>query len=185
MSTIIIYAHPYRKSFNKAILDNVTDRLASIGESYTVADLYADGFNPAFSESELSQFNSGVSPDPLVRKYQSMLSGANKAIFIFPIWWSEAPAMLKGFIDKVMTPGFGYHESESGLTPGLDIARTLVVSTSAAPTEVFAPYFDGYFVSNVLSAIGFNNVEWLNCPGMGSNTLEERQSFISKVLDRL
>ena len=181
--TAVIYAHPYGKSFNHAILEAMQTRL---GDACEVIDLYADGFNPVYRPERLALFSRGEYLDPIVEKYQGILRRAGQVVFLFPIWWGEAPAVVKGFFDKVMLPGFGYKVSPEGrMLPGLDIARTLIVTTSEAPTEVFRPYFEGYFIPMALTTIGFNGAEWHNCPGMTSGTRQQREDFISKIVDLL
>lgn len=177
----VIYAHPYDKSFNRAILDTVTAKLSADAVSYEVLDLYRDGFNPVYRPEELALFSKGQYLDPLVEKYQNALRGATEVVFIFPIWWGEAPAVVKGFFDKVMLPGFGYRVEGGRMVPGLNVGKTLVISTSEAPTEVFAPYFEGYLIPMALTTIGFNGVRWLNCPGMTTGTADERSAFLRTV----
>lgn len=50
MKTLIIYCHPYEKSFNHAILETVKDNLRSKKIDYQVIDLYADNFNPTYDK---------------------------------------------------------------------------------------------------------------------------------------
>ena len=83
--TTIIYAHPYEQSFNHAILQRVRELLESKGEAYKLIDLYADGFNPAYTKEELALFNQGKALDPLVLHYQEILKKTDRLIFIFPI----------------------------------------------------------------------------------------------------
>lgn len=64
--TTIIYAHPYEKSFNHAILERVQALLDAKGQAYQLIDLYADGFNPVFTKEELALFAEGKALDPLV-----------------------------------------------------------------------------------------------------------------------
>lgn len=180
--TTIIYAHPYDQSFNKAILDAVTATISAKGDEADVLDLYKDGFNPVYRPEELALFSKGEFLDPLVRKYQDSLRKANRVIFIFPVWWNECPAIVKGFFDKVMLPGFGYKMKEGKMTPVLDIRESYVITTSEAPTEIFAPYFADYFIPMSLNTVGFKNGKWMNCPGMTSGTYEERQQFIADVI---
>lgn len=182
--TLIIYAHPYGKSFNAALLNEMCKALTLKGEDVKVIDLYGDGFNPVFTTAELALFSRGESSDPLVKRYQEDLCHADRVIFQFPIWWGEPPAILKGFFDKVMLPGFGYVKRDGKLMPGLDIKRTLVVTTSEAPTFVFEDYFK-YFKMMYLDTIGFNNYTWMNCPGMSTGTLEERRKFMADVVNAL
>ena len=81
----IVFSHPYSKSFNKAILDNIVQKLDEIKEKYTIIDLNKDGFNPVMTEEELSLYSQGKSVDPLVLKYQKILKNTDELILVFPI----------------------------------------------------------------------------------------------------
>lgn len=183
--TAIIYAHPYDKSFNHAILRNLEEKLSADHREYAVIDLYADGFNPVYRPEELALFSQGKYLDPLIENYHDILRRATQVVFIFPIWWGEAPAIVKGFFDKVMLPGFGYRIEDGRMVPGLDVDRTLVISTSEAPTEAFKTYFEGYFIPSALTTIGFGNAKWMNCPGMTTGTLAQRQEFLRETAEWL
>lgn len=102
MNTLIIYAHPYEKSFNHAIFEKVKQDLTKKHKGFDVIDLYKDCFNPVYTTEELALFKDGKTTDKLVSQYQEKISNADEVIFIFPIWWNDTPAMIKGFIDKVM-----------------------------------------------------------------------------------
>jgi len=131
--TTIIYAHPYEKSFNHAILERVQALLDAKGQEYRLIDLYADGFNPVYTKEELALFREGKALDPLVLQYQEALKDSKRLIFIFPIWWADMPAIVKGFLDKVLLRTFAYMENRVGLLEGrLDIDEALVISTSTA-----------------------------------------------------
>ncbi len=65
-------------------------------------DLYHDQFNSVHSKEELQYFSEGKAVDPLVISYQQQLKKTSHLILIFPIWWYDLPAILKGFFDKVM-----------------------------------------------------------------------------------
>lgn len=97
MLTTIIYAHPYDKSFNHAILQTVIQKLKKQGQAYQVLDLYADGFNPVYKAEELALFSKGEAVDPLVQHYQEVLgkkvltfltSSASLLIVFNIIYWS-------------------------------------------------------------------------------------------------
>ena len=113
--TLIIYAHPYDGSFNRAILEAATSALDKAGKPYDVVDLYADGFDPRYTAEELALFAEGGTLDPLVSHYQKLIEGASRIIFICPIWWSEVPAIVKGFVDKIMKQRWAYHATTSGV----------------------------------------------------------------------
>ena len=56
-----------------------------------------------------------LSTVPDMEKYRNLITWADQIIFIYPIWWSGMPAMLKGFIDRVFTAGFAYSYGKEGL----------------------------------------------------------------------
>lgn len=130
MKTLIIYAHPYDKSFNHAIFTKVQQILKARKEEFSAIDLYWDNFNPAYDARELSLFKAGKTSDPNVKKYQKLLKEANRLIFIFPVWWNDTPAIIKGFIDKVMKKQFAYNVGATGVIGHLkNIQRVEVMTT--------------------------------------------------------
>lgn len=178
----IILAHPWHGSFNKAILDTVTKKLDTDNKPYQIIDLNKDNFNPVLTESDLALYSKGQSKDPLVKKYQDMLKASNEAIFIFPVWWMNVPAILKGFFDKVFLFGFAYNY-EGGWNPLLNINRTTVITTSEQETANFKNAGDPIqdIINNTLSGVGISNATWLNCDKITSGTDEHRKSFLKKV----
>lgn len=102
-SAVIIYAHPDEQSFNAAILNTVAGQLNKAGQQYTVIDLYREGYNPVLSKEEIK----GEVSDQ-TKHYQQQIRNATDIIFIFPVWWFRAPAILEGFIDKTFIPKFAY-----------------------------------------------------------------------------
>lgn len=100
---LIIYAHPDEKSFNHAVLQTVTEVFIKHKTEFTTLDLYKDGFNPVLSLEELK----GESRDATL-KYRELITRATSLVFIFPVWWFRAPAIMEGFFDKVFVPGFAY-----------------------------------------------------------------------------
>lgn len=100
---LIIYAHPNQESFNCAIKNIIIATLETVNVSYRVIDLYAVNYNPVLS---LSEMNGKVSSETI--NYQKLISESTDIIFIFPVFWFRAPAILEGFLDKVFVPGFAY-----------------------------------------------------------------------------
>lgn len=182
----IVYAHPYDKSFNHAILQAVTKELSDNGRSYNVINLYDENFNPVLGVNDLALFSKGQTTDQLVRNYQKILQQTNEIIFIFPIWWGMMPAILKGFIDKTFLKGEIYDTSPEGLMlPCLSIDKTTVITTSQQETAVIAPFIEGYFGPLVLNTVGMNNLHWHNCPRTATGSPAHRQEFLAEVLKEL
>ncbi|OBY54230.1 NAD(P)H-dependent oxidoreductase [Aggregatibacter aphrophilus] len=188
--TTIIYAHPYEQSFNHAILQRVRELLESKGEAYKLIDLYADGFNPAYTKEELALFNQGKALDPLVLHYQEILKKTDRLIFIFPIWWADMPAIVKGFEDKVFLKTLAYNPTPTGIKGCLtQIREAVIITTSTAPTW-YLKFFCGNvigktMIGHTLKGIGVGSGRWINFGGMDKSTAQARQSFLDKLSGKL
>ncbi len=186
MNTTILLAHPWHGSFNKAIFDTVTGKLANLHKPYQIIDLNKDGFNPVMTEKELALFSRGQFSDPLVGKYQKMLADTDELVVIFPIWWGDSPAILKGFIDKVMLKGFAYEQGASGLIGKLThIKKGYVITTSETPTFVYKEHLgnpiDSIFLKIILQSIGVKNNVWINKDMVFSGGQESRVAFLKEI----
>ncbi|GAA1623628.1 NAD(P)H-dependent oxidoreductase [Actinoplanes couchii] len=116
-----MYAHPSPSSFTREVLDAFVSGLPS----YTVSDLYASGFSPVMTAAE---YAGAVPPD--VRAEQELLDAADTWAFVYPVWWADCPAILKGWFDRVLTVGWAYKPMR------LNVAtRALVLCTAGHPTE--------------------------------------------------
>ncbi len=176
----IVFSHPWHGSFNKAILDTITAKLASENKEFQVIDLHKDGFNPVFSEAELGVYNEGKALDPLIIKYQGHISITERIIFIFPNWWNTIPAILKGFFDKVLLKDFAFNY-EGGFNPLLSIDKTLVITTSEHPSANFDYFINHCFAEDMLASVGIKNMQWLSCTGTSKGGDEKRKEFLRKV----
>lgn len=188
--TLIIYAHPYEKSFNHAILEKVQILLEKKGEAYELIDLYKDGFNPAYTKEELALFNQGQALDPLVIRYQEALKTCDRLVMIFPIWWADMPAIVKGFEDKVFLKNKIYEETKSRQLVGrlTNIKEVLVITTSAAPT-FYLRFFCGDVIKKAMlghtfKAVGVSRRRWLNFGNISHSTTKQRENFLDKLADR-
>lgn len=179
----IVYAHPYDKSFNHAVLDTLTSGFNLAGKDYQVIDLYADNFNPAFTADSLKLYSRGETADPLARKYLDMLTKTDEIIFVFPIWWGMMPAIVKGFFDKVLLVGkaYKYNAEETLVRAEINIKRTIVLTTSQGDTKYFAPFFTDYLKNRICASTGMSNYEWHNCDKTSKGPEENRLYFLNLV----
>jgi putative NADPH-quinone reductase len=102
--------HPLPSSFSHALAVHAREALASRGHRVVFHDLYAEGFDPVLPPDELSR---GFSFDERVLAHQEDLSGADGLLVVHPDWWGQPPALLKGWLDRVLRPGVAY-EFEGG-----------------------------------------------------------------------
>ncbi|MDR0434083.1 MAG: NAD(P)H-dependent oxidoreductase [Gracilibacteraceae bacterium] len=141
----IIYAHPLEEGISAAARNALTEHLRAIGRPYTLINLHQDGFDPVMTAADRQTFfkGDGKSNYPLARKYQNILKETGHLVFIFPIWFNEQPAIVKGFFERVCLPGFGYGYAENGTAPLLThIKKLTVLTASGAPTEMLVNVFD-------------------------------------------
>jgi NAD(P)H dehydrogenase (quinone) len=134
MKYLIIYAHPNPESFNHAILETISEELKKKKKEFKVRDLYKIGFNPVLSTKDLSAIENGAVPQD-IKKEQNYISKADTLIFIFPIWWSSMPAILKGYIDRVFSLKFAYDITADGVKGLLKGKKAFIVSTTGASKE--------------------------------------------------
>lgn len=189
-NVLVIYAHPYKKSFNHAIKDKVISILKSRGDAVDLIDLYKDGFNPVYSTEELALFSKGKTLDALVSKYQKKLKKAEEVIFIFPIWWSSCPAIVKGFFDKVMKQQFAYKVDAMGVQGLLtNIKYATVITTSTSPTWylkfVCGNFVRGVFIKAMLGQIGIKKACWINCSRVNIVDMPVREKFLKSLEGRI
>lgn len=185
MKTTIIIAHPWDGSFNKAILKEVIERVPN----HYLIDLYKDGFDPVLSEQDLAIYNEGKTTDPLVKKYNEILDDTNRIIFIFPIWWYDMPAILKGFFDKVLLVNSAYGADDRGLAAIRHIRETYLFTTSFASTEDIVEKFgnpiQGMWINATFEMVGFHNGKWSNLGRIESSTEEERKAYLGRIKEIL
>lgn len=102
---LIIYAHPKTRGNGYSILQEVKKQLGR--RKYEVLDLYAMRYDPVLKDEEL--YTAGkkkISKRNL--EIQKKIRKAEGLVFVYPVWWGSMPAILKGFIDRVLTPPFAF-----------------------------------------------------------------------------
>ena len=183
----IIYAHPLEDGMNATIKNALVEHLHKNNHSFHLIDLYNDAFQPAMTAQERQTFFSckGESNDPLVKQYQTMLKESDHLVFIFPIWFFEHPAILKGFLERTCLPGFAYTYTQNGVAPLLThIKKLTVLTTSGAPTEIIKNenVIEGLFINrimhNLVGSGADDNTMWLN---FGPASQEGLDDHITKV----
>lgn len=183
LDTLVVYCHPYELSFNHAVLVAVEEGLVRAGRSFEVCDLYADGFDPVLSAADLALYGQGGSTDALVARYQDQIARARRLVVVCPVWWNDVPALLKGWLDKVMLVGFSWEATGHGLlgTLGERIRSVDVYTTSAEPTERLAAALGSALMEGTFAQLGIGERRWRNFGGMDQSTPESREAWLRAV----
>jgi NAD(P)H dehydrogenase (quinone) len=155
MRIFYIYAHPEPKSFNAALKNTAIDALKEKGHEVKLSDLYAMNFNPVLTASDFPEkknpefFNAfleairasktgAFAPD--IKEEMEKVKWADIIVFQFPIYFTSMPAIMKGWIDRVLAPGFGFNPiTNSAYDTGLFKGKSaLLVTTAGSPKEAYS-----------------------------------------------
>ena len=128
MNVSIILAHPDPGSFNHAIAKKASGTLERNGHDVVFHDLYLEGFDPVLTQEEIPK----TAPlGPVIQNHCEEIHSADGIIIIHPNWWGMPPAILKGWVDRVIRPGVAYEFLEGdggeGVPCGRLLARTAIV----------------------------------------------------------
>lgn len=133
MRALVVYCHPKDNSFTASVRDLVVQKLDAAGAETRVADLYAQSFQPVLTASEWDGYlDSPANRDP-VRAGVEDIEWCDTLIFVYPTWWYGLPAMLKGWLDRVMLPDVAFlmpDAQNANIRPGLTHVTRLAVFTT-------------------------------------------------------
>lgn len=195
-----IYAHPTVQSFNAALFD-IAERKLKQTDS-TLIDLYRSHFksvanwddflNPEsqkasqYGLAQLSaQEHHALSKD--IQQELENIKNADFLIFQFPLWWFSAPAILKGWIDRVLVKGATYESGAWFSGAPLAGKKALIIVTTQSPESAFSENgLHGsirrslYSIHQALRFVGFSILEPYVLYGVGLLTEEERALAIDQ-----
>lgn len=188
MHYLIIESHPYESSFNAGAVKAIKDKLEQKGHSVQSIDLVIDGFDPVMKSEDLKVWGQGKSVDSMVPKYQALIEKADILIFPFPIWWGTMPAVLKGFCDKVLLPGWAYKHGSSGEMIGLlNMKKAVVITTMETPIDVYENYFnnpiEGAFIKDTLQTCGIEVLKHFQIDKLVSGGKEYTESKMEEIVN--
>ena len=193
MRVVVVVAHPDPESFSHAIAATAVAGLKRGGHDVTVLDLYEEEFRvgdergtnawptTAIARSS-TRWSSGT---------RGSSSDAEALVFVYPTWWSTMPAILKGWLERVMVPGVGFvFDEQQRVRPGLTNIRQLVgISTYGSPRWYVAAMHDNGR-RTLMRALRLNmglltRRTWLGLYDIDNSTPETRTEFLTKVEGRM
>ena len=133
MKIFIVYCHPSQDSFTKNMCDAFIKGITDSGNEYIMSDLYKMDFNPVMTEQEyLRDANYRIFPEVAsdVLAEQEKINSADAIAFIYPVFWTEAPARLVGWFDRVWSYGFAYGDKTMKL-----LDKAIILCSAGNPIE--------------------------------------------------
>ncbi len=186
MKISVILGHPYCKSFNHAIANTVVTTLHNNGHEVYFHDLYKENFIPIVSPKELA----GEGFEESIQKHQSEIIAVDGIVIIHPNWWGQPPAILKGWVDRVLWNDIAYQFDEKdnggGIPTGLLQAKSAIVfNTSNTPAErekeVFGDPLEMIWKKCIFDFCGVKEVYRVMFRVIADSTSEERNQWLSEV----
>jgi len=137
MNILIVYSHPSEKSYTFQILQKLKNEINKQNWTLQISDLYAMNFQSDMSAEEyeregFAKTNLPISADVLAE--HEKIEKADCIIFLYPVWWSDCPAKLKGWFDRVYSVGYAYGQNETSKKMKT-IPLGLVICTAGHPNE--------------------------------------------------
>jgi NAD(P)H dehydrogenase (quinone) len=133
MKHVVIVAHPNPKSVSCQIAHAYARAAAALEQETLIRDLYREGFDPCLKAEETPGLH-GYAMHADVLRERELLAAADVFAFVYPLWFNAPPAMMKGYVDRVFSMGFGYEPTGHGGNAALLDGRKLIsFTTSGAP----------------------------------------------------
>lgn len=182
---LIIFANPSHAGHGGYILSQIKEKLEHNNHSYSIIDLYQEEYNPILKSEELKKGDDRtVSPDTLI--YQEKIRIADKIIFIYPVWWQNMPAILKGFLDRTLTSGFAFKYNLGLPRPLLYEKKAAVFCTTASP-RFYNYIFKNNLAANILSqdVLKYCGIKSKNFNFARARHLEHNKLRLEKMADSI
>jgi len=187
MAISIILAHPNKGSYNHAIAATAAAALRERGRQVIVRDLYAEGFDPIMRGGEIAN----GSPIPAdVREHCEQIRSADGIIIVHPNYWSAPPAILRGWVDRVLRAGRAYNfvpDGQGGARPVglLKAAVGLVFTTANTPhekeVELFGDPLNTHWLKVVFGLCGVARTEKWDFSPIIISTADQRREWLREV----
>lgn len=147
MKALVVLAHPVPQSLTYSAARAAVDGLSAAGHDVVMLDLYREGFSPAMSPAERAAYHSD---QPLIAadatRAAELVRSSQILVFVYPTWWSDVPAIMRGFFERVFIPTVAF-ELVPGATkvqPAMQHVRHIVgISIYGSPWVYVRAIHDG------------------------------------------
>lgn len=183
----VILAHPDPLSFNHAIAYKAFEVLKLNDYDVFFHDLYKEKFDPLLNSEEIAQ-NSTL--PAAIKKHCDEIAAASGIVIVHPNWWGQPPAILKGWVDRVIRPGVAYEflegDAGEGIPKGLLKVRTaLVFNTSNTETKreknVFGDPLETIWKNCIFGLCGITNFHRRMFNVIVTSTKDQRRDWLIDV----
>ena len=191
MKISVILGHPSAESFNHAIADQCVQTLQGNGHEVIYHDLYQERFGPILPYEEIPR---GAMLEPDIERHCAEIAAADGIVIIHPNWWGMPPAVLKGWVDRVLRPGVAYEfiegDSGEGTPIGLLKAQTAIVFNTSntqqeRESQVFGDPLDAIWRRCIFGLCGAGQFYRRMFGVIVASTLEQRLQWLEEVQETI
>jgi len=181
--TLVISGHPNENSFCAALVDAYVESARSAGADVQVIELGKISFDPVLWHG----YKNKQKLEPDLEKAQELITWAEHLVFVYPNWWGTMPALMKGFLDRVLLPGFAFkYRKDSLLWDKLLTGRTahlIVTMDSPAWYYRWVVRMPGHheMKKSILGFCGINVVKISSFGPIRRSTEEQREKWLEQV----
>ena len=188
MRLLVVHCHPVPESYGAALRDRVLESAAAAGHETRLRDLYAEGFDPIMGPEERRGYETPGENEAPVADHLADLRWCEGLVFVYPTWWFGQPAMLKGWLDRVLVPhaAFTLPTETTTLGPALtNIRLVAVVTTLGSPwwlwTLLLQPGRRILLAGVAACCHPKARKVWMGLHKMDTVSAEERRRFLDRV----
>jgi putative NADPH-quinone reductase len=192
MRALVVYAHPAPESLSRALCDTAVAALAAAGHEVATVDLYAEGFRAAMSADERAAYDSDQAVGSAdVARHADLVRWADILVFVYPTWWMSLPAVMKGWLERVLVPGVAFHlDDRRRVASDLRHVRRVVGITTYGASWRYVRLMNDAGRRTLLRALAMLcrrpcRRTWLALYSVDTSGPAERARFIAKVDRRL
>ena len=152
MRVLLVLAHPLQESFAASVALTAREALEASGHVVDLLDLYAEDFDPRLSNTERGGYFDVPYDTSAVAGIVDRLKAADGLVLVFPQWWFNFPAVLKGFFDRAFAPGVAFTHDVAGgrIVPQLTNIRLLYALTTTGSPWWLVHFYMGNPVRRLL-----------------------------------
>lgn len=180
MNVLVILGHPKAGSYCGALAEAYADGARASGQNVEllrVGDVSFDINYPLAGDP---------APEPELERARELVTWADHLVFVFPTWWGTMPALLKGFVDRIFTPGYAFRMKEDGSWDKLLTGKSShIITTMDTPRWVYRwiyaqPGING-LKKATLQFCGVNPVRATTFGTIFDSTQEQRETWLEEA----
>ena len=177
----LVYGHYNDKSFNAAIKDTFIETATKNGHSVDCVDLYKEKFNPVFA---------GEKPDETVLDHRKRIEAADTIVLVAPIWNFRMPAIVEGWIDKILSPPWAFTFKKLFGNYGYPLGnlkdkKAIIFCTYGAPRFAITTFFLNLPIRRLKRGVfhmcGIRNINYRRYFAVPFVSEEQRKGFLDDV----